>query len=189
MTAESPFRVVPPSPGKVKYNRKQIDVILERIANGESIATVCATPGMPDMRSLRRWAIADKDGLAGRLRLALELRAHYFADEIIEIADDARNDWMAHNDPENPGYRLNGEAVNRSRLRIDTRKWWASKMLPRVYGDRYTVEGDPNAPLAVSNTYNLDFTGLSRDERAVVKAILVRRLAGPTGGSEGTDEG
>ena len=55
----------------------------------------------------------------------------------MEIADDARNDWMSYED-KNSGcesWRLNGEHVQRSRLRIDTRKWLASKLAPKIYGD------------------------------------------------------
>jgi hypothetical protein len=65
------------------------------------------------------------------------------------IADDGRNDWMARKDPSNPGYELNGEHVQRSRLRLDARKWLTSKILPKQYGDRTEVEayGKDGRPL------------------------------------------
>jgi hypothetical protein len=43
-------------------------------------------------------------------------------DELLEIADDATNDWIERNDPDNPGWHVNGEHIQRSRVRIDTRK-------------------------------------------------------------------
>jgi hypothetical protein len=43
---------------------------------------------------------------------------------------------MKHHGRDAVGYELNGEHVQRSRLRIDTRKWHLSKMLPKVYGDK-----------------------------------------------------
>lgn len=66
--------------------------------------------------------------------------ADAFAEEMLDIADEASNDWMKSNDPENPGYKLNGEHINRSRLRVDTRKWIASKLKPKKYGDRQEIE-------------------------------------------------
>lgn len=68
-------------------------------------------------------------------------QADFLAEEIVDIADNARNDFMETvSEEEGVGYRLNGEHVNRSRLRIDTRKWIASKLLPRVYGDKIQTE-------------------------------------------------
>jgi hypothetical protein len=40
---------------------------------------------------------------------------------------------------ERGGWELNGEHIQRSRVRIDTRKWMLSKMLPKVYGDKTEV--------------------------------------------------
>ena len=40
---------------------------------------------------------------------------------------------------ERGGWELNGEHIQRSRVRIDTRKWLLSKMLPKVYGDKAEV--------------------------------------------------
>lgn len=66
------------------------------------------------------------------------------ADELLEVADDARNDWMERQD-DNGGssWKVNGEHIQRSRLRVDTRKWMLSKALPKVFGDKITqtVEG------------------------------------------------
>jgi len=71
----------------------------------------------------------------------------YLAEELLEIADDGKNDYMQRSDPNNPGYAFNGEHSARSRLRLDTRKWLMSKLKPRKYGDRTILAGDPEAPL------------------------------------------
>lgn len=63
-------------------------------------------------------------------------------EDIQEIADTGANDWMARNDPDNPGYQYNGEAVARSRLRVDVRKWAASKVLAKKYGDALNLNAD-----------------------------------------------
>jgi len=76
------------------------------------------------------------------------------ADEILDIADDAANDWMQRSENKGGGYEINGEHVTRSRLRIDSRKWIASKLKPKKYGDKIesTHVGDRQRPIVVSNS-------------------------------------
>ena len=64
------------------------------------------------------------------------------ADELIEISDNGKNDWMLRNGKDEPGYEANGEHLQRSRLRVDTRKWMLSKALPKIYGDKTQVEAN-----------------------------------------------
>ena len=57
----------------------------------------------------------------------------------MEIADDASNDWMERRDQDSGevvGWQLNGEHIQRSWVRIDTRKWLMSKRAPQRQGDR-----------------------------------------------------
>lgn len=63
-------------------------------------------------------------------------QADFMAEEILEISDDGRNDWMEKlgEDGQGIGWQLNGEHVQRSKLRIDSRKWLAAKLLPKQYG-------------------------------------------------------
>ena len=63
------------------------------------------------------------------------------ADEIMNIADDGTNDWIEQNGDEaaRTAYKYNGEAVARSRLRVDARKWVAAKLLPKKYGEKVDV--------------------------------------------------
>jgi hypothetical protein len=71
---------------------------------------------------------------------AKEESADALVEEMLDISDEASNDWMEVHDKENVGYRLNGEAINRSRLRVDTRKWIAAKLKPKKYGDKTQTE-------------------------------------------------
>lgn len=54
-----------------------------------------------------------------------------FIDEILDIADGSSQDEMIN---EQGSVICNSEFIARSRLRIDTRKWLAAKLVPRVYG-------------------------------------------------------
>ncbi len=76
------------------------------------------------------------------------------ADETVEISDDGRNDWMERQSEEDKErYVLNGEHVQRSRLRVDTRKWLLSKALPKMFGDKITQEltGKDGGPITTAD--------------------------------------
>lgn len=92
--------------------------------------------------------------------------AEALAEEMFEIADDATNDYMVDIELDEEGkekaagYRLMGENIQRSKLRIDTRKWYLSKILPKKYGDKLEVN-NTGLPLVVVR----DLTG-RKDEPA-----------------------
>ena len=104
---------------------------------------ICSDPAMPSTSMVYRW-LADPERVEFRDRYAhaREVQADNMADEILSIADDARNDWMERQDynGEAGSWQLNGEHIQRSKVRIDSRKWLAAKLKPKVYGDRTAVE-------------------------------------------------
>lgn len=118
-----------------EFSRELFDVICERIADGESLRSICADNDMPNKATVFRWLAADK-ALGDQYARARDAQADALFDEILDIADDGRNDWMARNGEDSEGYALNGEHVQRTRLRIDARKWMAGKLRPKVYGDK-----------------------------------------------------
>lgn len=80
---------------------------------------------------------------------AMSLRAHIMAEEILEIADDNSND-DDFIETKNGQVRIeNKEWVNRSKLRVDTRKWLMSKMNPKKYADSLKLQGDAEMPLKI----------------------------------------
>lgn len=78
-----------------------------------------------------------KEDFTKQYTRAKELQADYLAEEIIEIADDSSNDILGFDDFGNA--IQNKEFVNRSRLRVDARKWVASKLKPKRYGNSVDV--------------------------------------------------
>lgn len=65
----------------------------------------------------------------------------HYADEILEIADDGQNDWMERESKNGEVFEVeNHEVLNRSRLRVDARKWLMSKLAPKKYGDVQKLE-------------------------------------------------
>ena len=123
--------------------------ICKRIGEGETLQSVCRDERMPSVPTVNRWT-REKDSFSTDFARARELGFDAIAEEAVRIADDARNDWMERSDPGNPGYALNGEHVQRSKLRIETRLKLLAKWDPNRYGERTTIAGDPKAPLGIA---------------------------------------
>lgn len=118
-----------------KFTQTLADAILDRIADGESLRKICCDPEMPGQTTVYRW-LREQDEFRKHYAHARELQADTLFDETLDIADDATNDWMERHAEDNVGWKENGEAIRRSQLRIDTRKWIAGQLRPKVYGPR-----------------------------------------------------
>lgn len=90
---------------------------------------------MPDVVTVCRWLDKHPDFRQQYTR-AREIQADVIADETIEIADDGSNDWIERETKRGTIIVLNEEAVSRSRLRVDQRKWYLAKLAPKKYGDK-----------------------------------------------------
>jgi hypothetical protein len=123
------------------------DRICEQLAEGQSLRAICREPGMPSVWTVLRYVDASPEASQQYAR-ARELQAEFFAQDIVDISDDATNDYMKTVDADGVvGYKLNGENIARSKLRVDSRKWIASRILPKKYGDKTLVGSDPDNPL------------------------------------------
>lgn len=123
------------------FSNETADAICERIADGESLRSICDDDGMPDKATVFRWLSSpDHVDFRDQYALARETQADSLFDDILLIADDGRNDWMERKDKDdaNMGWRENGEALRRSQLRVDSRKWMAARLQPKKYGDKVT---------------------------------------------------
>jgi hypothetical protein len=134
--------------GSLAITPDVFDRICQRIAEGQSLRSVCRDVGMPDKATFFRYMRESEQSVRDQYARACEERCVALAEDAIDIADDGSNDWMDENDPENPGYRANGEHIQRSKLRVDTRKWFLSKLKPKVYGDKSAVELSGNLDIA-----------------------------------------
>lgn len=127
---------LPPGSRPTEYDPSLAQEILELLADGLTLNAICADKRFPAPRTVRRWAMNVSHPFAPLYARAREVGYHSIADDIFDQADDGRNDWMERNDPDNPGWAFNGENVQRSKLRVETRKWFLSKCLPKIYGDK-----------------------------------------------------
>lgn len=121
--------------------------ICERVANGEVLGRICEDPDHPEYPARRTffdWR--DDPEIEAAYQKAILIRLDKYVEETIEIADDGANDWMQSTNPQNPGWQLNGEHVQRSKIRISQRNWYAEKIAPRVYGATLAVGGSDRLP-------------------------------------------
>ncbi|WP_421249106.1 terminase [Aeromonas sanarellii] len=115
------------------YTNELGEAICSAIADGVSLRAVLARPGMPSKSMVMRW-LADERYMAFRDQYARarEDLADKLADEILQIADDGSNDTFLD---ANGNVKVNHDVIARARLQIDARKWLASKLAPKKYGD------------------------------------------------------
>lgn len=123
--------------GRPSSRTKAIETeLFERLAAGESLRSICRDDHMPVNRTIFSWIHKD-DVFLRQYEKAKERGCDAMAEEIFEIADDGSNDWMEKENKDGSNYEaLNSEHVQRSRLRIDTRKWYLSKIKAKKYGDK-----------------------------------------------------
>lgn len=119
------------------FTQELFDRICERIADGESLRAICADEDMPDKSTVMRW-LNEREELQDQYARAREIQADALFDDILDIADNGVNDWIEANADEPEKY--NGDNVQRSRLRIDARKWMAGKLRPKKYGDKLDLD-------------------------------------------------
>lgn len=135
-----------------EYTQDMADIICAQLADGESLRTVCLAEDMPSKTSVFRW-LRTHDEFRDQYARAKEESADALTDEMLDIADDGSNDWMKRHGKDDEDYWVtNGECIQRSRVRIDTRKWIASKLKPKKYGDKLTHGGDPDNPIEMNWT-------------------------------------
>ena len=118
-----------------EFSQDLADVICEQLAMGDSIRTVCKPEGMPAVSTFFRW-LRTYPEFQKQYAYAKQESADAMAEDILDIADDGSNDWMEVHRGDYEGWQQNGEALQRSRLRVDTRKFLMAKMKPKRYGDK-----------------------------------------------------
>ena len=105
--------------------------VLEAIANGDSLTTALTRVSPSPSYAWAKLQLRNNSELKAAYQVAVEDRADRLAEELMELADmpmpddldgPARSAWVQH-----------------LRVRIDARKWCASKLKPKTYGERLDV--------------------------------------------------
>lgn len=144
------------------YSQELADAICDRLADGKSLRAICLSEDMPSARAVHKW-LETKPDFVQQYARAREAQADCLAEEIIDISDEQVT--MIKRSKHNGGDDKDGEqevvfdptAVARNRLRVDARKWYASKLAPKKYGDRMAIGGaDDMPPIRTMSDADLD---------------------------------
>jgi hypothetical protein len=139
-----------------RYTPELAEEILQRMSEGSPLRQVCRDMGLAES-TIRGWHRDDRDGFAARYEAARRMMIDCFADEIVLLAN---RDDLEPND---------------KRVRIDTLKWLASKVLPRRYGERLLLAGDATSPIQhLHNQVSLDH--LTPDQLDMLERFTIRLL-------------
>lgn len=118
-----------------KFTQNIFDSICEEISTtSKSLKVICKTFYISTV-TFYKW-MKGNEALINIYARAREAQAEILADEIIEIADNSEKDTIQTDTGELP----NNEWIARSRLRVDARKWAASKLAPKKYGEKQAVD-------------------------------------------------
>lgn len=111
------------------YTPEAGKLICDILASGKPLTpTVLKENGLPPPQTVYRWT-EDVEGFREQYTRARQYQAHVYADQIVELADTAKD-------------------ANLARIQVDTRKWYASKVIPKIYGDKQEVEVNHNIKIA-----------------------------------------
>lgn len=135
-----------------EYTPEIAQEICERIALGDSVRKIVKDNKMPSSSTIFRWLLdEDKKAFWEQYEKARNIQAELMFEELLEIADDEEKEVM------------------RSRLRVDTRKWYLSKVLPKKFGEKLdltTKDKELPAPLLYALRDNNSNPEGSSDEEA-----------------------
>jgi hypothetical protein len=135
------------------YNQALADTICEAISEGRSLREICKEEDMPSKASIFRWLGLHKE-FSDQYARAREEQAESLADEIVHLADTASNPVMVDGIPlmdseGNPVLLADTASIAHARLRVDARKWVASKLKPKRYGDKLDIDQNVSGGISI----------------------------------------
>ena len=167
-------KAAPAPSAPAKPTREQLfDIICEQLVEGKSLHTICEDESLPSITTVMRWLGEEESGhLREQYARAREAQAEKMAEDILAIADEECTMVRASKHGMDGGADgmqevvFDATAVARNRLRVDARKWLASKLAPKKYGDKVLNEhtGANGGAIDVKSTVTLVRAPARRDE-------------------------
>jgi transposase len=152
--AAAPAEAKPPGRPST-FSQTIADAICDRLADGESLRTVCRDERMPGKSTVFRWLAANQV-FQDQYARACEVRADEIFDQMLEIADTPQigekrttKEW---------GTEVSkADMIDHRKLQVETRKWALGKMMPKKYGDKLAIGGaDDLPPIKTMSDADLD---------------------------------
>jgi hypothetical protein len=136
-----------------EFNQDIADAICNALANGSSLRAVCRQEDMPVQSTVFKW-LAEQELFSKQYACAREEQAETLADEIVSIADEASSPLIVDGVPllkENgqPVMVTDAVSVNHARLKMDARKWVASKLKPKKFGDKLDIDASHSGEVVI----------------------------------------
>ena len=117
------------------------DEICIRLMEGESLKKICSDDHLPHRITIHQWLLdQEKRNFHNKYEKAVNVRTENMFDDLLDIVDDSTNDYMEKQVQEGTITVLNNENIQRSRARVDLRKWYLSKIMPKKFGDKIQQE-------------------------------------------------
>lgn len=135
------------------YTPEIAALICERLATGESLRAICRDAGMPHRATVHRWLIDNVQGFCDQYARAREIGLDELAEEALAIADTPVEG--VRREESDDGYKeVREDMLGHRKLQVDTRKWLLSKLAPKKYGEKTSMEltGANGGPVQISDT-------------------------------------
>ncbi|HWT63349.1 MAG TPA: terminase small subunit protein [Ochrobactrum sp.] len=138
------------------FSQEMADAICERIADGDSLRTICADERFPARSTVFKW-LSQHEAFADQYAHAREAQADAIFDDMLNIADTPVEGEKTKVTSDGKIETTTGDMIEHRRLQVETRKWMAGKLRPKKYGDRTQMQltgpdGDDGAPTAIQVT-------------------------------------
>ena len=115
------------------YSEKITEEICRRIMEGESLRTITLDEHMPTRSTVHLWLSVNKE-FSDHYARARDLQGDTYADEIVSIADQATD----------------RDSAAAAKVKVDARKWVASKLKPKKYGDKLDLDAHVDGNISVN---------------------------------------
>lgn len=152
-----------------EYNQNMAERICDRLVEWESLRSICLDEDMPAKGTVLKWVARHKE-FEDQYTRAKEHWVEWLVEEIFEIADDTSKDYIYWIDEDgNETKRLDSEHIQRSRLRVDTRKWYVWKVKPKKYWDKIAIWwADDLPPVQVEDVSALTLKQLDEERKKLL---------------------
>lgn len=157
------------------YTEELAEQICEAISEGMSLREIVKLPGMPDRVTVYRWLAGNRE-FCNQYARAREEQADLLADEIIQIADTPMIGERVTVGKDGVTTVQEDMTAHR-RLQIDVRKWKASKLAPKKYGDSLKTEHSGQIAVEKVKTGISAMVSLNLDRMAALELLNSQRPA------------
>jgi hypothetical protein len=139
------------------FTQEVADEICHRIADGESLRSICQDEHMPGRRTVLDWLDDDTNtSFRAKYARAREAQADFLAEEIVQIADTPQIGSKSVSKA--TGIEITeADMIEHRRLQVLARQWYAAKLAPKKYGDKIAqeVSGPGGGPIKSESTVTL----------------------------------